>query len=870
MKPYAKNAVDVLKELGTVETGLAEKEANLRLERYGKNVLAQKKKQTLAQKIWAQIKDPMVLILIAAAAVAGLLGEVADTVIILAVVVLNTVIGLVQENKAEQAIEALKKISAAQAKVMREGQARLIPAELIVPGDIVLLDAGDMVPADLRLLESSSLRIEEASLTGESVPAEKDAQSICAEDCPLGDRLNMAFSGSSVVYGRGRGVVTATGMDTEMGRIALLISGVEENKTPLQRKLAEIGVILTRLVLAICTLIFFVGVIKAGQINFDTVLQSFLVAVSLAVAAIPEGLPAVVTVVMALGVTRMAKRKAIIRRLPAVETLGCAQIICTDKTGTLTQNKMEVKQIWYSGKFYTADAYLQEIDEQKLTDIIMLSNDSEVSGEKEVGDPTETALKRFVFRKYAPEVFAGRTRVDELPFDSDRKMMSTVNESKEGLLVHTKGAPDELLQKCAYIYQNEKVRPLTEADVSAVLQANKKMADQALRVIGAAYKTYDPLQEVESQLIFVGLVGMMDPPRPEVYAAVEKCQAAGILPVMITGDHKDTAVAIAKDLGIITSEKEALSGHELDSLSGAEFDAVLERYKVYARVSPEHKVRIVKAWKNRHKVVAMTGDGVNDAPSLKIADIGISMGITGTDVAKDVADMLLADDNFATIVNAVEEGRKIYLNVRKAVQFLLSTNMSEVLSLFVATLFLPAGIRFLSPVHILWINLVSDSIPAIGLGVDPAHSDLMAEPPRDTRKSFFAGGLGISIIYQGFLIACFTLLSYYLGSLVAPQIGTTMAFITLSTAQFVHAVNIKQGKDTVFSLRTFNNPVIIVGNVLLFLLTVTVVQLPVLAGWFKLTPLSLRQWLYALACSVAITPIVEIIKALQRVFYHAK
>ncbi|HHX75572.1 MAG TPA: calcium-translocating P-type ATPase, PMCA-type [Firmicutes bacterium] len=865
MLPYTQRKDEILAVLGTGSDGLTPGQVRERLQQYGKNALREKEKKTLPERVWEQIKDPMVLILIAAALVAGLLGEMTDAAIILAVVVLNTVIGLVQESKAEQAIEALKKVSAAQAKVTRSGQVMSVPAEELVPGDIVLLEAGDMVPADLRLLESSSLRIEEASLTGESVPSEKDAEVLYTKERPIGDRANMAYSGSSIVYGRGRGVVTATGMNTEIGRIAELINTAEEDKTPLQRKLAEIGSVLTRLVLVISALIFATGLLKAERVTFAVALQAFLVAVSIAVAAIPEGLPAVVTVVMALGVTRMAKRKAIIRKLPAVETLGSAQIICSDKTGTLTQNKMEVRQVWFAGKSYEAPAYLEEVEDRILADILLFCNDAEVNTEGDVGDPTEIALKRFaLLQEGAQERLAVYRRVDELPFDSDRKMMTTVNEGHGRRLVFTKGAPDVLINACTHIYTADGVRELTDADREMISRANQSMADRALRIIGAAYKPYSEGEELESGLIFAGLAGMMDPPRPEVYDAVERCKQAGIVPIMITGDHKATAVAVALDLGIIASAEEAITGRELDSFDEDQFAAVLDRYKVYARVSPEHKVRIVKAWKRRGKVVAMTGDGVNDAPSLKIADIGISMGITGTDVSKDVSDMLLADDNFATIVNAVEEGRKIYTNLRKAVQFLLSTNISEVFSLFIATLLLPAGTHFLRPVHILWINLVTDSLPAIGLGTDKAEGNLMQQPPRDTQKSFFADGLGFSILYQGVLIALFTLASYRFGYRSSPAVATTMAFVTLSTAQFVHSVNIKRGRETFFSRQSLDNPVILYGNLALFGLSVLIVNVEAPAAVFRVIPLSGGQWLVALLLAFAITPVVEVVKLVQR------
>lgn len=846
--------------------GLSEEEAKERIATYGRNALEEKKKTPLILKIWAQVRDPMVLVLVAAAVISGLLGELSDMSIIIAVVALNTFIGLMQESKAEKAIEALKKMSAQQARVTRGGKIQMLPAEELVPGDIVSLEAGDLVPADMMLLNSSNLKIEEASLTGESVPAEKDAGAAVPDGCPLGDRVNMAFQGTSVTYGHGRGVVSATGMKTEMGRIADIINRSEKESTPLQKKLAEIGKLLTVLVIGICVVIFFTGVIKSGGFTPPNILQAFLISVSLAVAAIPEGLPAVVTIVMALGVTRMARRRAIIKKLPAVETLGCAQIICSDKTGTLTQNKMDVREVFLNGRLAPGTDYL-EGDNELFANILYLCNDSTVTAESEIGDPTETALKRFVLKKYDAARFAAMHRVTDLPFDSERKMMSTVNETPQGVAVFTKGAPDELLRRCTRILLNGETLTLTDEHKNSILNANRLMAEKALRVLGTAFKPYREGEELEEDLVFVGLVGMIDPPRPEAYEAIEKCRRAGITPIMITGDHRDTAVAIAREIGIITDPSQAVFGSELDSMDDAELDRHLDNYRVYARVSPEHKVRIVEAWRRRGKIVAMTGDGVNDAPALKKADIGVGMGITGTDVSKGVSDMLLADDNFATIVNAVEEGRKIYSNVRKAVQFLLSSNISEVIALFAATLMLPPHVRFLGAVHILWINLITDSIPAIGLGVDKAEKGIMNDPPRDSTASFFAGGLGFRILYQGIMMAALTVISYFIGYQQSEQVATTMAFITLSGVELFYSFGMKMSKSTIFSRRTFDNPVLLLGAVIPLVLLIVIVCVPPIGQLFSVVPLTLFDWLSAFGLAFLIIPFLELVKLFRRLFH---
>lgn len=870
MNYHALSREEVLSRLGSSTAGLQERDIPKLKEKYGPNVLRERPPRAFILRVWDQIKDLMVLVLLGAAAVSALLGEAADSAIIAAVIIINTIIGLAQESRAEKAIDALKKMSAQTAKVLRDGEISIVNAEELVPGDIVVLDAGDLVPADLRLIESSNLRIGEASLTGESVPAEKDAGAVVEEECSPGDRINLAYFGTSVTYGRGRGVVASIGMETEMGKIAAMLDKNEDQTTPLQKKLAEIGKALTWIVGIICVTMFATIMVKNGGFTEEGAFHAFMIAISLAVAAIPEGLPAIVTVVMAIGVTRMAERRAIIKKLPAVETLGCANVICSDKTGTLTQNKMNVREIREDGRTIPAEEYAADA-KSILARILYLCNDSEIAADgSEIGDPTETCLKRFALQKNGRQDLDAR-RVTDLPFDSNRKMMSTVNDlGPDGLKVLTKGAPDEVLRRCTHVVSGGKVVPLTNELSRTILGDNREMASKALRVLGCAFRDYgageNGTSDLENSLTFVGLVGMIDPPRPEVFGALEQCRRAGIKVVMITGDHRDTAVAIARETGIIEDPSQAIFGRELDTMNDDALDGRLENIRVYARVSPEHKVRIVDAWKRKKMVVAMTGDGVNDAPAIKKADIGIGMGITGTDVSKGVSDMLLADDNFATIVNAVEEGRKIYNNIRKSVQFLLSSNASEVLSLFCATLALPAGIEFLGPVHILWINLVTDSLPAIALGMDRGDRNIMDEPPRDSRAGFFSNGLGFDIVYQGLIMTLLTLISYWYGIHRSPRDGTTMAFITLSTVQLFHVFNIKMGGKSVFSRELFNNPLLIAASAMPLLLLVLIIDLPFLAKVFDVVPLTFPEWCLAVGLSFMVIPFVEAAKYLQRKF----
>ena len=770
MKPeYLQSAEEVLCSQGSQRGGLTSQEAAARLEKHGPNRLQEAKKITNLQRFLQQLKDPMLLILMAAAAVSAvtsiLSGEkLTEVIIILAVVLLNAVLGVVQESKAEAAIEALQTMTAATSKVLRDGKITVLHSADLVPGDVVLLEAGDAVPADGRLLESASLKIEEAALTGESVPVNKTAETISAQgDVPLGDRKNMCYMGSTVVYGRGSAVITATGMDTEMGKIAGVLARTEQEETPLQRKLTQLGKTLSYLVLAICIFIFVFDLLVEGDYSLEAILKTFMVAVSLAVAAIPEGLATVVTVVLSIGVTNMSKRGAVIRRLTAVETLGCTQVICSDKTGTLTQNKMTV--VDHTGP------------QRLLATAMALCSDAAWTEEGAQGEPTEAALVNFAAETglKKPLLEEQQPRVAEAPFDSSRKMMSTVHQIDGGFIQYTKGAPDEVLRLCTCYIDSGEMRPMTEEKRRAILLENKAMADRALRVLAAAQRSWgDKLPEdispetLEQDLCFIGLAGMIDPVRPEVKDAIHQCRKAGIRPVMITGDHKDTAVAIAKELDILDSADQAITGSALNDLTDEELAEAVPRYSVYARVQPEHKVRIVSAWKKRGAITAMTGDGVNDAPSIKTADIGVGMGITGTDVTKNVADMVLSDDNFATIVGAVGEGRRIYDNIRKTIQFLLASNMSEVLGVFTATLL---GFTLLGPVHLLFINLITDCSPALALGLEKAEPDVMDRPPRDSHDGIFAGGLGLDILYQGVLITVITLASYIIGHCVEAVYG---------------------------------------------------------------------------------------------------
>ena len=887
MEHYLKNVSDSIEATKSSECGLASSEAAKRLSENGKNKLREAKKESLLHRFLKQLCEPMTIILLVAAAVSagveiyegihsGHMGFPSDVVIILAVVIINAVLGVFQESKAEKAIEALQEMSKAQSKVMRDGKQISVPSEELVVGDIIILEAGDSVPADARIIECASMKIEEAALTGESVPVDKKVEALTAGEngtVALGDRKNMVFMGSTVVYGRGKAVVTATGMATEMGKIADALAQAQEGKTPLQIKLAGLSKILTYLVIAICVVIFGVQLIRNG-VGFETVLSSFMIAISLAVAAIPEGLATVVTIVLSIGVTNMSKRSAIIRKLTAVETLGCTQIICSDKTGTLTQNKMTVVD------HYGADELL-------LANAMSLCSDAEFDAEvgEAVGEPTECALVNYaekvgVSKNVQKDIFV---RIGEVPFDSGRKMMSTVHKTEEGNIVqYTKGAPDELLKRCSKALVGGEAVELTEELRAEILAANKAMADRALRVLAAAKKelsappsVYEP-ESVEIELCFIGLVGMIDPVRPEVKPAIDECRSAGIRPIMITGDHKDTAVAIAMQLGIIDDISEAITGAELDEIPDEEFETKVTEYSVYARVQPEHKTRIVNAWRARGKVTAMTGDGVNDAPSIKNADIGVGMGITGTDVTKNVADMILADDNFATIVSAVGEGRRIYDNIRKAIQFLLASNLSEVLTIFFATLF---GFTIFAPVHLLWINLITDCFPALALGMEKPEARIMSRSPRDSKEGIFAGGLGFAVAYQGLLVTVITMASYLIGRFYlaelhhaeaiaagtysAEMLGTSMAFLTLSLCEICHAFNMRSLHGSVFKMKNQNLWLWGAGALSLILTTV-VVEVDFLAKAFELAHLDIMEYGIAFGLAILIIPIVEAVKAIQR------
>ena len=872
MQQYLLNSEAAIRSVTSSAQGLNPAEAEKRLCDNGPNQLAKGKKTPLIVRFFQQMKDPMILILLAAALVSGVTAVIegesfADVIIILSVVIINAVLGVVQESKAEKAIEALQKMSTATCRVLRDGQMLRIKTEELVVGDIVLLEAGDAVPADGRVLESASLQIEEAALTGESVPVGKTTEALTlgeARDITLGDRKNMVYMGSTVVYGRGKTVVTATGMQTEMGKIAGALAQAEDGQTPLQIKLSQLSRILTWLVLGICAVIFAVNMLRFRGTGERYILDSFLIAVSLAVAAIPEGLVAVVTIVLSIGVTNMSRRNAIIRRLTAVETLGCAQIICSDKTGTLTQNKMTVVED------YGDDIPL-------LAKAMALSSDAELDETgNAVGEPTECALVNFALTKdlHKNALKEAEPRVDEAPFDSMRKMMSTVHKTADGIVQYTKGAPDEVLKKCTSYWKNDKEQPLTDDVRAEIIAANKAMADKALRVLCGAMKRYDTLPAdnspaaLEQGLTFIGLVGMIDPVRPEVIGAIQQCRSAGIRPIMITGDHRDTAVAIALTLGIISDASEAITGAQLDEIDDATFEQTVGSYSVYARVQPEHKVRIVNAWRKNGFITAMTGDGVNDAPSIKSADIGIGMGITGTDVTKNVADMVLADDNFATIVGAVREGRRIYDNIRKSIQFLLSSNMSEVLSIFFATML---GFIILKPVHLLWINLITDSLPALALGTEACERDIMNRPPRNPKDGIFAGGVGFDVAYQGFLVTVLTMAAYFIGeriqngawAIANSTDGTTMAFLTLSMAEIFHSFNMRSQRKSLFSMKCHN--LYLWGAAGLSLaLTLVVLYVPFLREAFSFEHISVLEYAIGLGLAFLIIPLVEIVKAVQR------
>ena len=879
MKYYLESSSEVFGEVKSTENGLTSEQARRRSAETGKNKLAEGKKTPLILRFLSQFADPMIIILIAAAVISAITSVLqkefpSDVIIIMFVVIVNAILGVYHESKAEKAIEALQKMAAATTKVLRDGKVCEIPSEDLTVGDVVLLEAGDAVPADGRIFESASLKIEESALTGESVPVNKFIKAIGLEgqkDVPLGDRKNMMYMGSTVVYGRGKAVITSIGMDTEMGKIAGALSSAKDEQTPLQKKLGQLSKILSFIVLGICVFMFAFDIVRAlvtgTEMNLDFLLGSFMLAVSLAVAAIPEGLAAVVTVVLSIGVTNMSKKNAIIRKLTAVETLGCAQIICSDKTGTLTQNKMTVVEHYCDNEKMLAEG-------MALCTDVNLDDDGNL-----VGEPTEMALVAYSMSlgMNKNELLKSAPRVGEAPFDSNRKMMSTIHKTADGILQFTKGAPDEILKHCTKIFKNGEVSPLTDADRDAVLKKNKEFADRALRVLACGYKQLSCVPEdqspdnIENELVFCGLVGMIDPVRPEVKAAIEECRGAGIRPIMITGDHKDTAVAIALELGIIKDKSEAITGAELDDISDEDFKEKVTQYSVYARVQPEHKVRIVNAWKSRGMITAMTGDGVNDAPSIKSADIGVGMGITGTDVTKNVADMVLADDNFATIVSAVEEGRRIYDNIRKSIQFLLSSNLSEVMAIFTANLL---GFTILKPVHLLWINLVTDCFPALALSMEKGEKNLMKRPPRKSSDGIFAGGVGFDVVYQGLFVTLLTLAAYFIGhfmeagrwELTESADGMTMAFLTMSMCEIFHSFNMRSQHGSTVSMLLHGsfNKYIFGSTVLSLITTALVIEVPFLADAFDFTTIDAREFFTALGLAFLIIPLVEIVKAIER------
>ena len=892
MREYLKPSDEVLAQVNSSESGLTAMEAKTRLEQNGKNKLKEAKKESLIHRFLSQLADPMIIILIVAAVISAITASVggdsegyADVVIILFVVIINAVLGVYQESKAEKAIEALQEIAAATSNVIRGGRTESIRTEDLVVGDIVVLEAGNSVPADCRIISCASMKIEEAALTGESVPVNKISDAIDPEgsdDVPLGDRKNMCYMGSNVVYGHGKAVVVATGMDTEMGKIADALNDAKDGDTPLQVKLNQLSKVLSILVLGICIFIFAFDIIRAvitkTPISFTEAgalnpLDTFMVAVSLAVAAIPEGLAAVVTIVLSIGVTKMSKRSAVIRKLTAVETLGCTQVICSDKTGTLTQNKMTV--VDFKGE-----------DEKLIAQAMALCSDAELEDGIVKGEPTEAALVEWANKLRMPKYDLEKDfpRVAEAPFDSMRKMMSTVHSTGKGFVQYTKGAPDVVLNHCTRAFVDGETVDMTDEVKARIMAQNKEMADKALRVLCVATKTHAEKPEseeaefLEKELCYIGLAGMIDPVRPEVVGAIAQCRSAGIRPIMITGDHKDTAVAIAKQLGIVKDASEALTGSELNKISDDELDESIEKYSVYARVQPEHKVRIVKAWRKKEMVTAMTGDGVNDAPSIKSADIGVGMGITGTDVTKNVADMVLADDNFATIVSAVEEGRRIYDNIRKSIQFLLSSNLSEVLTIFVATL---CGFTILEPVHLLWINLITDCFPALALGMEKGEGNIMQRAPRSSKDGIFSNGMGFDVAWQGVMVTVATLAAYVFGIIMASpnalsfadiiscndplihQNGMTMAFLTLSMAEIFHSFNMRSRRASIFAMKN-QNMFLIGAMVLSLFLSTAVIYVPFLANAFDFAPISLEEYAVSMAIAIAVIPVVEIVKVIQR------
>ncbi|MBQ7223141.1 MAG: calcium-translocating P-type ATPase, PMCA-type [Erysipelotrichaceae bacterium] len=891
MNYYLKTAEETLTEVKSTEDGLSSQEAAARLAANGKNKLAEPPKKTFAQKFFGSLKDPMILMLLAAAVLSTITTvyqnvvnhaneSYADLFIILFVVIVNTILGIVQESKAEEAIDALKEMTAATCKVLRDGQLTVLKSEDVVIGDVVVLEAGDAVPADCRILESHSLKVEEAALTGESVPVNKIIDILYLKanvlDIPLGDRTNMLYSGSTIVYGRGKAVVVATGMATEMGKIADALNETEDEQTPLQKKMGELSKVLTKLVVGICVFVFLFGIgrellFPTGANLLDLVLNTFIMAVALAVAAIPEGLPAVVTIILSIGVTAMSKRNALIRKLTAVETLGCTQVICSDKTGTLTQNKMTVVDQ------YSPDEKLLATGMALCSDALLEEGETESKGE-----PTEAALVNYAYKCGLPryQLTADQPRVGEAPFDSMRKMMSTVHDNGGKIIQYTKGACEILLEHCDRILrEGGKVEPLTADDKAAIKKNVKSYADRALRVLGLAYRNWEAVPEncdaenLENHLIFVGFVGMIDPCRPEVYNAIQECRTAGIRPVMITGDHIDTAVAIGKDLGIITNASEARVGADMEQMDDATLQKVVQETSVWARVQPEHKTRIVKSLKSLGYVVAMTGDGVNDAPSIKAADIGMGMGITGTDVTKGVSDMVLADDNFATIVNAVEEGRKIYDNVRKVLQFQLSTNMSEVLAIFAAS---AMGVEVLSAAHLLWVNMVTDSAPGLALGMEEAEEGLMQRKPRPSDESVFANGAGVDMVLQGIFMASLIIISFFIGDYIefghrtlaeiqatgSPD-GMTMAFLTCNFVEMFHAVSMRTQRGNLFKMK-HHNKWLLGAFILTTILTCGVIYLPFMVKLFGFTVVSFKEFAIAVGLAFLVIPVLEIFKAIFR------
>ena len=892
MNDYLKTSEQVLQEVNSTPDGLTEAEAAKRLAENGKNKLAEPPKKTFMQRFLGAINDPMIIMLLGAALLSTITTvyqnvvnhaneSYADLIIILFVVIVNTLMGIIQESKAEEAIDALKEMTAATSKVLRDGQLVTMKSEDMVVGDVVVLEAGDAVPADCRILESHSMKVEEAALTGESVPVTKIMDILMlkenALDIALGDRTNMLYSGSTIVYGRGKAVVVATGMATEMGKIANALNETEDEKTPLQKKMEELSKVLTKLVIGICVFVFVFGVgrellFPTGANIVDLVLNTFIMAVALAVAAIPEGLPAVVTIILSIGVTAMAKRNALIRKLTAVETLGCTQIICSDKTGTLTQNKMTVVDEFTNDKPLLA------------TGMALCSDATIEQGEKESkGEPTEAALVNYAFKNELPrwQLVIDQPRVGEAPFDSMRKMMSTVHEKNGSYIQYTKGATEILLSHCTkFLDKNGKVIDMTDDLRKEILKGVKSYADRALRVLGCAYREYKELpkdfdaETLEDDLTFIGYVGMIDPCRPEVYEAIKECRQAGIRPVMITGDHIDTAVAIGKDLGIISDASEARIGADMESMNDQQLIDTVQKISVWARVQPEHKTRIVRAFKSLGYVVAMTGDGVNDAPSIKAADIGTGMGITGTDVTKGVSDMVLADDNFATIVNAVEEGRKIYDNVRKVLQFQLSTNMSEVLVVFAAS---AMGIEILSAAHLLWVNMVTDSAPGLALGMEKAEEGIMKRKPRSSDESVFAGGAGVDMILQGIFMASLIIASFFIGDYLEKGYinfaeihangsadGMTMAFLTCNFVEMFHAVSMRTQRGNLLKMKTINWW-LIGALVLTIVLTCGVIYLPFFTEMFGFTAVSFKEFLIAIGLAFLVLPVLEIFKWIFRV-----